>query len=59
MANSPTDTSRLFGNNYLNPVRVDEEVLDLCPHAVGDAGRVGRSGLRSSRKDNTTSAPRR
>ena len=56
MADSPTGTSCPFGNNYLNPVRADEEALDPHLHAVGDAGRVGRSGL--SRKDNTTSAPR-
>lgn len=59
MADSPAGTSRPFGSNYLNPVRADEEALDPRLHAVGDAGRVGRSGLRSSRKDNTTSAPRR
>ena len=38
-------------NNYLNPVRADEEVLDLRLHTVGDPdevlyARVGRSGLR-------------
>jgi hypothetical protein len=38
MADSPTGTFRPFGNNYLNPVRADEEALDPRPHAVGDAG---------------------